>query len=299
MPLTATNGYGVEVRDCSGLIAVEDSQFYGDPSVQGGDNRGIALRIVTGSDLLDRDNEYPPMDVVVRRCEFRDLTSYGQPQDSYRQALGSALSLLVQLRRGAYNNRLLVEGSYFHDITNSIGHSVTVHFDSGSINNSVTFSHCTFKDNTVRYGGGVASYFSGDSGSLNGSLHISDCNFTNNKADFEGGGVFIAFLQEAIANQVAITSCFFESNIALYGAAIFLFNNPAWFSTQGPPDAVALPLTPVNLDHCTFIGNNASLEEGVVSTLRIILGVNNGWVLGRYCTMMPPSLHPSLHTVCS
>lgn len=274
MPLTATNGYGVEVRDCCGHIVVEDSQFYGDPSVQGGDNRGIALRIVTGSDVFDSDNEYPPMDVVVSKCNFRDFTSYGQPQDSYRQALGSALSMLVQLRRGAYNNRLLVKGSSFYNITNSIGHSVTVHFDSGSINNSVTFSGCMFEDNMVRYGGGVASYFSG---SLNGSLEISDCNFTNNTADFEGGGVFVAFLQEDIANQVSITSCLFEGNRALYGAAIFLFNNPAWFSTHGPPDAVALPLTPVNLDYCTFFGNNASLEEGVVNTLRIILGVNNGY----------------------
>ena len=275
MPLTATNGYGMEVRDCGGLISVKDCLFYGDPSVPGGHNHGIALRIVTGSEAFDSTSEYPPMHVVVRGCGFRDLVSYGQPQDSYRQALGSALSMLVQLRRGAYNNRLLVEDSHFHNITNSIGHSATVHYDSGSVNNSVTFSRCTFEENVVRYGGGVATYFSGSPGSLNGSLQISNCSFINNQADFEGGGVFIAFLQEDISNQVAITSCLFWGNRALYGAAVFLFNNPAWFSTRGPADAVALPVTPVNLDHCIFIGNNASLEEGVVSALRIILRIDN------------------------
>ena len=276
MPLTATNGYGMEIRDCGGHIAVEECEFYGDPSVAPGDNHGIALRVVTGSEQLGSVDEFPAMDMVVRACEFRDLASSGQPQDSYRQALGSALSMLVQLYRGAYNNRLLVEDSRFHNITNNIGHSVTVHFGSGSVNNSVTFSLCSFQGNVVRYGGGVAAYFSG---SLNGSLQITDCNFINNNADFEGGGVFLAFLQEEIANQASIRSCLFQGNSALYGAAVFLFNNPAWFSTRGPPDAVALPLTPVNIDHCTFSSNNASLEEGVVNTLRIILGINNVWVV--------------------
>ena len=275
MPLSATNGYGMEIRASSGHISVEDCQFYNDPSVAGGNNHGIALRIVTGNEDVFNDAAYPPMEVVVRRCEFRDLRSYGPPQDSYRQALSSALSMLVQLRSKAYNNQLLVEDCHFHNISNSIGHSVTVHFDSGSVNNSAVFSRCHFEENTVRYGGGVATYFSGGTGSLNGSLEISDCNFTNNRADFEGGGVFVAFLQEDIANQVAITRCQFQGNQALYGAAVFLFNNPAWFTRSGPPDAVALPLTPTILDHCVFIGNNASLEEGVVNTLRIILAVTN------------------------
>lgn len=276
MPLTAINGYGMEVRDCGGQLSVEECVFYGDPSVEGGDNHGIALRVVSGSELYDSEDQFPAMDVLVRGCEFRDLTSYGPPEDSYRRALTSALSMLVQLRRGASNNYFLIEDSLFHNITNSAGHSVTVHFDSGCVNNSVVFSHCTFQDNTVRYGGGVATYFSGGIGSRNGSLMISNCNFTNNHADYEGGGAFVAFLQEDIANQVTITSSLFHGNSALYGAAVFLFNNPAWFSRHGPPDSVALPLTPVNLDNCTFTANNAYLEEGVVNALRIILGVENG-----------------------
>lgn len=277
MPLTATNGYGVEFRSCGGDIVVEESQFYGDPSVRGGENRGIALRLVTGSEMFLSDEVFPAMNVVVRGCEFHSLVSYGTPQDSYRQALGSALSMLVQLRRGAYNNRLSVEDSRFHNITNSVGHSVTVHFDSGSINNSVVFSRCLFTGNAVRYGGGVATYFSGSNpGSLNGSLEVSDCNFTDNVADFEGGGLFFAFLQEDIANQVLIRRCTFQGNQALYGAAVFFFNNPAWYTRTGPPDAVALPLTPANIEDCIFQGNNASLEEGVVNALRMILGINNG-----------------------
>ena len=276
MPLTAVNGYGMELRHCGGQITVDECVFYGDPSVRGGDNHGIALRLVTGSEQFDSDEVFPAMNVLIKGCEFSDLTSYGQPQDSYRRALGSALSLLVQLRRGATNNLLLIEDNHFHNITNTIGHSVTIHFDSGSVNNSVIFSRCTFEGNTVRYGGGVATYFSGGTGSQNGSLKISECNFTNNQADFEGGAVFVAFLQEEISNQVAITSCLFHGNSALYGAAVFLFNNPAWFSSHGPPDSVALPLTPVNIDICTFTSNNASLEEGVINALRIILGVDNG-----------------------
>ena len=275
MPLTAVNGYGVEVRDSGGQVVVEECVFSGDPSVEGGNNHGIALRLVSGSELFDVDELYPAMDVVIRDCEFRDLTSYGPPQDSYRRARSSALSLLVQFRRGASSNLLSVEDSRFHNITNTVGHSVTVHYDSGSFNNSVSFSRCTFEGNRVRYGGGVATYFSGGTESRNGSLYVSDCNFTRNQADFEGGGVFVAFLQEEISNQVFISSCLFQANRALYGAAVFLFNNPAWFSRHGPPDSVALPLTPVNISSCHFSANEASLDEGVITALRIILTLDN------------------------
>ena len=275
MPLTAVNGYGVEVRDSGGQLEVEGCLFSGDPTVEGEVNHGIALRVVTGSELFFTDEVYPAMDVVIRDCEFHNLTSYGPPEDSYRSARSSALSLLVQFRRGASNNRLSVEGSRFHNITNTVGHSVTVHFDSGSFNNSVSFSDCTFEGNRVRYGGGMATYFSGGVESRNGSLFISDCNFTNNHANFEGGGVFVAFLQEEISNQVFLSSNLFRGNSALYGAAVFLFNNPAWFSRHGPPDSVALPLTPVNISSCYFTDNDASLDEGVLTALRIILTLDN------------------------
>ena len=69
-------------------------------------------------------------------------------------------SLLVQFRRGASYNRLSVEDSIFQNISNTVGHSVTVHFASGSFNNSVSFTNCTFQGNRVRYGGGIATYFS-------------------------------------------------------------------------------------------------------------------------------------------
>ena len=121
----------------------------------------------------------------------------------------------------------------------------------------------------------MATYFSGGTESRNGSLYITDCNFTGNTADFEGGGVFVAFLQEEISNQVFITSSVFQDNSALYGSAIFLFNNPAWFSSHGPPDSVALPLTPVNISDCHFMENHASLDEGVITALRIILTLEN------------------------
>ena len=275
LPLSAINGYGMEVRNSGGQVAIEDCVFSGDSTVEGGDNHGIAVRLVSGTQQYDSEEVFSAMSVLVRGCVFRDLVSYGQPEDSYRSALSSALSMLVQLWRGAINNHILVENSSFSNITNTIGHSVTVHFDSGSVNNSVVFSHSRFIDNSVRYGGGVAAYFSGGTGSRNGSLSITDCLFLNNHADFEGGAVFVAFLQEEITNQVAITSNLFHGNSALYGAAVFLFNNPAWYSRQGPPDSVALPLTPVNIDNCTFTTNNASLEEGVVTALRVILGLED------------------------
>ena len=275
MPLTAINGFGVEIRDSGGQVLVEGCVFSGDPTVAGENNHGIALRLVTGSQLFETDLVYPVMDVVIRDCDFQHLASYGPPEDSYRIARSSALSLLVQFRRGAFDNRLLVEGSLFHNITNTVGHSITVHHDSGSFNNTVSFSNCTFVGNRVRYGGGVATYFSGGTESRNGSLYISDCLFTNNHADFEGGGVFIAFLEQEISNRVFITSCLFEGNSALYGAAVFLFNNPAWFSRHGPPDSVALPLTPVNISSCYFTGNDASLDEGVITALRIIITLDN------------------------
>lgn len=274
MPLSSVNGYGVQVRDSGGSVLVEDTQFAGDPSVAPQDNHGIALRIVSGSYFLD-DNIYQEMDVLIRNCIFQNLASDGMPQDSYRQARSSALSLLVQFRRGASYNTLSIVDSVFQNISNTISHSVTVHYDSGSFNNSVSFTNCTFHDNTVRYGGGIATYFSGGADSRNSSLRISDCKFTNNHAHFEGGGVFVAFLEEVISNEVFIDSSLFHSNSALYGAAIFLFNNPAWFSRHGPPDSVALPITPVNVSSCDFFDNEANLDEGVITSLRILLTLDN------------------------
>ena len=275
MPLTAVNGFGVEVRDSGGTVLVEECVFSGDPTVTGENNHGIALRLVTGSESFQFDTVYPAMDIMIKDCDFHHLTSYGTPEDSYRSARSSALSLLVQFRRGAFDNRLTVENSIFHNITNTVGHSVTVHHDSGSFNNSVFFSNCTFMENRVRYGGGIATYFSGGTESRSGSLYITDCNFTNNHADFEGGGVFVAFLEQEISNHVFISSCLFQGNSALYGAAVFLFNNPAWFSRHGPPDSVALPITPVNISSCHFSDNDASLDEGVITALRIILTLDN------------------------
>ena len=275
MPLTATYGYGVEFRNCGGEILVEQCQFYGDVAISGNENRGIALRIATGNGMDLSPGTFPAVRAVVRGCVFSDMKSLGAPQNSYRQALGSALSMLVQLQRGAHDTYLLVEDCDFRNVTNSVGHSVTVHFDAGSVDNRVVFSGCRFTGNSVRYGGGVATYFSGSDGSLNGSLEISNCNFTDNVAHFEGGGVFVAFLQEEIANQVAIRGCHFQGNQALYGASVFLFNQPAWYSQAGPPNAVALPLTPTIIENCVFVENNASLREGVINALRIILSVAN------------------------
>lgn len=272
LPLSAINGYGMQVSNSGGLVGIEDCVFSGDPTIDGGINHGIAVRIVSGTTQYNSNEIFPIMQVSVRGCEFRDLTSYGTPEDSYRSAVSSSLSFLVQLRRGANNNLILIEDTIFHNITNTIGHSVTIHFDSDSINNSVIFSHSKFEGNSVRYGGGVATYFTG---SLNGSLSILNCTFINNNADFEGGGVFVASLQEEIVNQVSITSNIFDGNTALYGAAVYLFNNPAWYTREGPPNSVALPLTPVNIDNCIFTNNRASLEEGVVSALRILLGLEN------------------------
>lgn len=278
MPLTTADGYGVEFSGSGGRIVIEDSEFYGPPNAVHADNHGIALRIVTGSDstfTYSSNAVYPAMSVEIRGCNFTNLFSNGCPLDSYREALRSALSILVQLRRGAYNNRLLVEDSYFANITNSMGHSVTVHFDSGSVNNSAVFTGCVFEGNRVRYGGGVATYFSGSDGSLNGSLEISNCTFADNLADYEGGAVFVAFLQEDIANQVSINHCRFYRNRALYGAAVFFFNSPQWYLQAGSGDAVAQPLTPANIDYCTFSFNSASLEEGIVNALRMRLGISN------------------------
>ena len=279
-PLMTLAGSGVYIQDSSGRIVIEKSLFYGDPIGSRDTSPSVALLLRQGirssEQFVPVSTSFDPYDAVIRDCVFRDIVSSDRrTEDSYRRSRNDGIGLVVLFYAGAHNNWLSIENSTFTGIRYSPASGVLVSYDTGSIDNTVRFSNCDFRDNSVRYGGGIASYFTGSP--QNGILEIEGCNFFNNSASFEGGGVFAAFLSRELSNRVFIASSNFTANYAQYGAGVFFFNNPAWFDVSGPSDAVAQPLIPSNITSCTFHNNTALMTEGTINTLRMVLYIDGVW----------------------
>ena len=262
-----------------GDVEIANNLFYGNASLvaEGGSTVGLKItqgRQTSGCSFQGECNNgvLEAINLMITNCTFRDVVSGGTPSDSYGRTHTDAIALSVRFFSGASNNRMVVSNSLFTGIVYTRASSVLVDYDSTSVNNYAQFINCSFIENCVRYGGGIAAYFY--SRPQNGLLEIENCNFTNNEASFEGGGVFVVFLSRDLGNSVRISRSRFTGNYAQYGAGIFLFNNPAWFNRNGPPDAVSLPLVRANVTDCVFEGNRALLTEGVINALRILLNIS-------------------------
>lgn len=273
--LQVPNSRGVDMTGCVGEISFSLCVFTGDTALATQeDNHVIALSVTHGCEG-NSGNCAPPLDsfqLSVQASTFINVSSGGFPDDNYSRVRGSGTALRVRFLNGSVNNIVVLDGIQVLGAINPSASAALVNFDSGSSNNRAMFMNSLFRNNRVRYGGGVAGYyFSGPTDSL---LEVTNCTFESNEASFEGGGVFAAFISSDHSNSLHVSRSAFTRNKAQVGAGVFVLNSPFWFTPRGLFHPISPPLVTTNLTDCTFIGNQALLSEGVVSVLRVELHVD-------------------------
>lgn len=268
------NTRGVEMIQCSGDISVTRSTFVGDPELASrSDNVVIGLSVVHGREFNPQCiGEPQPLQLSITDSDFTSLTSGSGSDDNYASTRSTGTALRVRFLQDSANNRVSIDNITVTNTISMAGSAVLIDFDTGSDTNTVSITRSKFSRNRVRYGGGVASYFF--SGPQFGRLSIDDCIFEDNEAAFEGGGLFVVFLGSDASNFLQINRSVFRRNTAIVGAALFLLNNPVWFSQRGLFDPVSPPLITANISDCSFTENRADLKEGVLNLLRMELYVD-------------------------
>lgn len=274
--LTAQSTLGVQLLHCAGDIELMNNTFYGNGNEVVDSLNPLSLYLTHGCTDCSKPFDGGPYDfstlsfsLAVTSCIFRDLTNWSPPEDRYNVARKSAVAMRLQFGANSTSNRIFVRDSNFSNIINSEANSIVVDYEKESANNVVYFVRCTFRDNKVRYGGGLSAYFY--AGPVDSRLIIEDSMFINNKADFEGGGVFAVFLSSGTTNTLSIYNSTFTSNSAIYGSGLFLLNNPQWFSHRTFFDPVSRSLVAAEVTNCVFESNVADKNEGVINTLRMQL----------------------------
>ncbi len=280
-PVTTQSSIGVQILQCAGDILLSENRFYGDPA-QASEMRRLnplALDITHGCSKCTMPFSDNPYDFTDRRfsleitdCIIEDVLDGSPPVDSYKAAHTSSVGMRLRFGDGSTGNRAAVTSSTFRRITNSRANGVLVTLSGDASSNEVVFEGCSFYQNRVRYGGGMAAYFY--SGPSNNTLRVLDSYFFNNTADFEGGGFFAALLTSGADNEIVVSNSTFSHNSALFGSAVFLLNNPSWFWNRGAFNPAPFPLVGAELRDCRFEGNKARLTEGIVNALRIELNIS-------------------------
>ena len=272
--MTGIDSVGIDIVDSSGYVTVENTLFYG---------KGTKVVRPSGALRAIQGAAQGPFNLYVCNCTFRDVAGDSQAsvrtKNSYTEVYREAAGLVLTLGANAAGNVVTVQNSLFTRLQSTASNVVGVDFDTASSGNLVRFVGCTFRDNTARYGGGVSAYFWTDSS--NNALQVRDCNFINNTATLEGGGVLGVFISEQVDNKLDIQSSTFIGNSAMYGAGVFVLNNPAWYDYTGATYNITPALVSVNISGCTFINNTAPICEGIVSVLRVLLYMNGN----RYVRM--------------
>ncbi|MHC4166726.1 MAG: right-handed parallel beta-helix repeat-containing protein [Planctomycetota bacterium] len=113
--------------------------------------------------------------------------------------------------------------------------NVAAEIDGGGINcitSTAKILNCLIEDNTAfGYGGGVNSCEGAD-------ITISNCIIRNNSSGDDGGGY------QSCRGHATVTGCLFEGNIS------------------GGEGGGIWSLRPIDIDHCTIVGNRASFRGG-------------------------------------
>ena len=270
---------GVQILHTAGDVRLSENTFYGDSSASPYRRHLLGVDVTHGCRNCTMPFSDDPYDfstlsfsLVIAECIFQDLASEDTPQDSYSQSRNSATGLRLRMQDYSADNSVSVTGSRFQRIANSAASGVLVTFSGRTEGTRVMFENCTFQDNRVRYGGGVAAYFYRNP--ARNTLEFRGCSFVDNTADFEGGGVFAVFLSSGDENTVLVSDSSFVRNHAQVGSGLFFLNNPAWFQQRGAFDPSPSALVQAELRDCVFEGNNASLLEGVVDVLRVQLTIS-------------------------
>ena len=283
IPVFAIASTGVWLVNPYGFNSIRDTRFYSNVFLVRAEDLtpSTALIITAGinanggllfeSELLS----YLPFYITVTNCTFEKLLANQETTgfvDNYRSSSTRSQAVLVRFQYLSTNSTIKFIDCLFREVENLVGSIALITYSGDSSFHIASFERCKFENNIARFGGGLAAYFI-NTASYN-IFSVSNCTFTNNEATFEGGGIFSVTLVSDPTNEVFINDCDFISNTALYGASLFLFNDPTYTRTQIQEGSISLPLMNVSISDCQFRENEALVSEGVVNTLRIRLTLN-------------------------
>ena len=285
-PVLSEQSMGVVMQRIKGVVEINDCLFVG--NAEPGTLESYGLSILHGcgdsngndnscsdgtTDLLTPVTPQEPVHITIRDTNFTNFTTNAAPNDRYSSTRKDTVGMRIRFLRGAVDSTAVIQNVRSSKNVHPGGSHMLVNFDSESSGNSVRFVGCTFEDNKVRFGGGLAAYFYG--GTRDNTLVIEDCKFLDNVADFEGGGLFVAYLESTDNNHVEISRNKFQRNRAYSGASVFMFNSPSFSDQAGLFEPQSLPLVAASITNCTFQHNNATqLKEGVVTLLRMLLNIS-------------------------
>ena len=265
--------YDLPAEGSKGII-IEQPQ--GDVMIQGCMFKGNRLN-VTRSAGLEIDYGEGVSTVRIEHCDFMDFYVHPTTRpESYRRARTVGQGIILLFEEFSTGHTVEVSQCLFTENFANSGSTLLISFNTRSELNSVLVTGCQFIGNRNLYGAIGIYHWRGTS---NNNVTIRDSNFSNNTAHLEGGGIFATFLSRHATNLLTVHNCIFENNTADEGAAVHLFNSPAWFN----PD-VSNELVLVNVSDCTFTGNKALGSsilnvavgtEGIINALRIRLFLSN------------------------
>jgi predicted outer membrane repeat protein len=277
-PVYAIGSNGIAFSNVYGTVVISHTVFKGNFFLTSWLDMepASALRINQGFDILDSnfvpEVDIKPFDIEITNCTFERLGSsndyrYTNSLNNYESTSSSATALLLQYTHSSINNRIVIEDSNFVKNVRLDGSVSIIRYSHDAYNNSAIFRNCRFENNKARYGGGIATYFIGSA--EQNSLHVENCSFYQNEATFEGGGIFASSLVLKADSRIIVKGCEFVDNKALYGAGVFVFNDPNWsISNFTFISSSTRRLIPVHLTDCHFINCSCSFSEGVINVLK-------------------------------
>lgn len=273
IPVTNLAGTGIYFHSCAETVNITNSRIFGDPSFSERQNPATGIVISQGDSFtavgpLDGEGMYFQADFFISNCTFTGIADGGMSSTSYVSSWGNAVGLLGVFHSSAKDNTIIVQNCTFSDLVNIRGSSALLRFEKGASGNTAHFVGSTFANNIALYGGGIAVYFVSSETNL---IEIDGCSFINNRASFEGGGLHVVSLSVQPSDSVRIRNSIFKLNEADYGAAVFLFSDPTWYSRAFPSNDTSLPLMTVEMETCVIMNSSATVNEAALNTLRVKL----------------------------
>ena len=243
---------------------------------RGGLTRGVSSPVESRG-LYIMCGDEGSSNTTIEDCDFKEFYADTTPnQESFYRASGAGQGLYLFFSRDSTGHHVEVSRCSFTKNFVYSGSTLLILFHSTSRQNSVLISNCQFIKNLNLYGALGIYYWRRPADS---SVTVRGSAFIDNTACLEGGGIFAAFLSRHVTNTLTVDNCTFENNTANEGAALQLFNSPAWFSYTAD---IRDELVSVNINDCTFTNNNATSasvldggSEGIINALRIKLFFTN------------------------
>ena len=157
-----------------------------------------------------------------------DNTGFVHAKGTDFQGLGRGGGLCVFVKGAATNNTVNVSNCVFQGNSAIWGGGLYVAFQDSPLNNTITIHNSTFKANICyKFGGGGADIgylFFKENPPRNNSVTFQHCNFTNNTAEHGGGVEFYSSQVKEIYcnlnNTIVFLNCTWKQNKARYGSAV-------------------------------------------------------------------------------